>query len=234
MRHRAHRSVLDRLRPRGRTRVALATATLLVAGAATGTALTAGGPAEDSPSAGQAQPTGPGAPYDPPTPTLTGSPGEDPSGLRSQQATPSPSLSPSLSTGPRPAQDRASRSGERGTDAPTSLAPSPDAPAPTLTPKPTATAPPSSDAPAPDAPQTTATTRSANASRWVIGVAADTEATYECSLDGGVYQVCGSTVTYDDLDQGTHSFAARAIDSDGDTDPSPATLTAEIGPPGQG
>ena len=233
MRHRAHRSVFARLRPLVRTRGAIATAALLVVGVATGTALTAGGPAVDAPSAGQAQ-TGHGAAYDPPTPTLTGSPGEDPSGLPSEQAAPSPSLS--LSTGPRPAQDRASRSGERGTDAPTSSTPSSDVPAPTPTPtpKPTATAQPSSDAPAPDAPQTTATTRSANASRWVIGVAADTEATYECSLDGGAYQACGSTVTYDDLDQGTHSFAARATDGDGDTDPSPATLTAEIGPPGKG
>ena len=42
-----------------------------------------------------------------------------------------------------------------------------------------------------DAPETTAPTRSANASRWVVGVGSDTDATYECSLDGGAYQVDG-------------------------------------------
>jgi hypothetical protein len=223
MRHRAHRSILDRLRPLARTRGALATAALLLAGLATGTALTAGEPAEDAPAAGQAKPTDPGAPYDPATPTVTGSTGPDRSPKPSDETTPSASASL------RPTQSPVSRSGGRGTSEPTPLeTPSPDTPGAAPTQAPT------SEEPAADAPETTATTRSANASRWVIGVGSDAEATYECSLDGGAYQPCGTTVTYDDLDRGTHSFAARAIDGDGDTDPSPATLTAEIGPRGQG
>ena len=223
MRHRAHRSILDRLRPLARTRGALATAALLLAGLATGTALTAGEPARDAPAAGQAQPTDPGAPYDPPTPTVTGSTGPERSPKPSGEAT--ASSSPTL----RPTQSPVSRSGGRGTAEATPLeTPSRDTPSAAPTEVPT------SEEPAADAPQTTATTRSTNASRWVIGIGSDSEATYECSLDGGAYQPCDPTVTYDDLDRGTHSFAARATDGDGDTDLSPATLTAEIGPRGQG
>lgn len=227
MRHRAHRSVLDRLRPLARTRGAPATAALLLAGLVTVTALTAGGPTGDTPAAGPAQSTDLDAAADPPAPTLTGSTGPE----RNEQpsAELSPSSSPTLRSTPRPTQTTASRSGGRGADEPTPQE-KPRRSTPTATP----TEAPSAQEPAADLPQTTATTRSANASRWVIGISSDTEATYECSLDGGAYQPCGSTVTYDGLEKGTHSFAARATDDEGDTDPSPATLSAEIGPRGQG
>lgn len=223
MRHRAHRSVLDRLRPLARTRTALATAALLLAGLATGTALTAGGPAEKATTAGPAAPTGTGTSSDEPTPTITGSPGPDESPLASGSTIPP--------TGPtiRPAETPVPRSSEAGSSEPTPrVTPSPDVPDATATEAPT------TEQPAQETPETTATTRSTNASRWVIGIGSDTEATYECSLDGGAYQPCGSTVTYDGLGKGTHSFAARATDGEGDTDPSPATLSAEIGPRGQG
>jgi len=223
MRHRAHLSVFHRLLSRHRPRTVLATVALLAVGLVTGSVVTASGPPDGTDRAIEA-PSYPGASYDPPTPTVTGSSGPDRSERPSEEVTASPS--PSM----RPTQSPVSRSAERGTSEPTpEVTPSPEAPAATSGP----TDAPTSEPPAADAPQTTATTRSANASRWVIGVASDTDATYQCSLDGGAYQSCDSTVTYDGLEKGTHTFAARATDADGDTDPSPATLTAEIGPRGQ-
>ncbi|HEX4977125.1 MAG TPA: hypothetical protein VFV40_04590 [Nocardioides sp.] len=208
MRHRAHRPVLDRLRPVDRTRAALAILALLVAALATGTALTGGGAARDTPAAGDGLPSEPGASTGAPTPTVTGSPGGRPRAERSpeESAEPTPAS--------RPDRTAASRGDDRV-----------EVPVPTRVPDPEAV---------PAGPQTTATTRAANPGRWVISLGADTDATYECSLDGGAYAACGSTVTYDELERGTHSFAARATDGDGNTDPSPATLTAEIGPRGKG
>jgi cytoskeletal protein RodZ len=203
----------------------VAAVVLLMAGLVTTSVVTAFGPPDNTDSAIE-PPSYSGASYDPPTPST----GE------SSQATVSetPSTSPTTSSPtPRPTESQVSRSGDRVSRAPSpSATPVSETATPDREPSPTEV--PTSTEPAPDAPQTTATTRSTNASRWVIGVGSDTEATYECSLDGGAYQPCGSTVTYDDLEKGTHEFAARATDDAGSTDPSPATLTAEIGPPGQG
>lgn len=201
----------------------MATVALLAAGLVTTSVVTASGPPDGTDSAIE-PPSYPGASYDPPTP----------SGGESSQATASetPSGPPTSPTATlRPTESPVSRGGDRISQEPLPTTTTvPDAP----TAEPTPAGDPTSAQPAPDAPQTTATTRSTNASRWVIGVGSDTEATYECSLDGGAYQPCGTTVTYDDLEKGTHEFAARATDGGGSTDPSPATLSAEIGPPGQG
>lgn len=226
MRHRATRSLIAPLRVRHRPRNFLAILSFLVLGLVTVSVVTASGPRDGTDSAIEV-PAYPGASYDPPTPSVSDSPAADSSLRPSDPA----SLAESPTPVPRPTESPVSRSGGRSPDAPTSqVTPRADTPTTTEAPE---SATPTPEAPTADAPQTTATTRSANASRWVIGVAADTDATFECSLDGGAYQACGSTVTYDDLGQGAHSFAARATDGDGDTDPSPATLTAEIGPPGQ-
>lgn len=52
--------------------------------------------------------------------------------------------------------------------------------------------------------------------------------TFECSLDGQGYQPCGATVSYSRLGKGLHVFAARATDTDGDTDPTPVVLTTSV------
>ena len=45
---------------------------------------------------------------------------------------------------------------------------------------------------------------------------------FQCSLDGASYSACTSPTTYAGLGGGAHTFAVRALDSDG-ADPSPAT-----------
>jgi hypothetical protein len=43
-----------------------------------------------------------------------------------------------------------------------------------------------------------------------------------CKLDGAPWARCEATVTYSDLAEGPHSFSAAAVDSAGNTDPTPA------------
>jgi hypothetical protein len=49
-----------------------------------------------------------------------------------------------------------------------------------------------------------------------------------CSLDGQAFVSCNSPQTYTDLSLGDHTFAVRAIDSSGNTDPTPATYNWTI------
>jgi hypothetical protein len=77
-------------------------------------------------------------------------------------------------------------------------------------------------------PRTTASTSSVDAGSWVLALAADEPATFECSLDGGAYQPCGATATFPDLDGGKHTLAARATDEAGNTDPTPVQLTTTV------
>lgn len=51
----------------------------------------------------------------------------------------------------------------------------------------------------------------------------DPDASFECSLDAAPFEPCGSPQAYADLSDGPHRFQARAIDSLGNVDPSPAT-----------
>jgi hypothetical protein len=44
---------------------------------------------------------------------------------------------------------------------------------------------------------------------------------FECSVDGGGFEPCGSPITLGPLADGPHTFAVRAVDSDG-ADPTPA------------
>jgi hypothetical protein len=223
MRHRARRPLLDLFQrlvvaPRA---VVLALAVIL-AGAASAVALGIYDGAQ-TPTAGASVTEEPETPYDGsepslPAETLTGngpsrSPADEPT-----TSAPTPSDSP---TETRDADDVVSRSAERLPD-------------PVETPEPTQTTVSSEPSPTPNSPETTATTRQANANRWTVSVSADEDATFECSLDGGGYSPCETTVTYRDLDEGTHTFAARATDGDGNTDPSPAQLSTEVTAPGEG
>ncbi|MGH3072796.1 MAG: hypothetical protein ACRDNB_11085, partial [Gaiellaceae bacterium] len=53
---------------------------------------------------------------------------------------------------------------------------------------------------------------------------------FSCSLDGGAFALCASPITYVGLSVGTHTFAVRATDNDGQTDATPATHTWTIAP----
>jgi fibronectin type 3 domain-containing protein len=57
---------------------------------------------------------------------------------------------------------------------------------------------------------------------------ADGTATFECSLEGGVYAACTSPRNYIGLAGGSHTFAVRARDPAGNLDASPASYTWTI------
>jgi subtilisin-like proprotein convertase family protein len=100
-----------------------------------------------------------------------------------------------------------------------------------------------------DPPQTTLIT-GPQAGQTVASTSATFEFTastgpglFECSLDGQNFQPCTSPKTYENLGQGSHTFAVRALDASGDADQSPATRTwtvdtlgpaVDIDAPGQG
>jgi chitodextrinase len=54
---------------------------------------------------------------------------------------------------------------------------------------------------------------------------------FQCSLDGAPFAGCASPATYTGLGLGEHSFAVRATDAAGNTDPSPAVRSWTIAPP---
>jgi hypothetical protein len=49
------------------------------------------------------------------------------------------------------------------------------------------------------------------------------EATFECSLDGGAYYGCSSPENTNRLSEGGHTFEVRAVDGEGEADPTPAS-----------
>ncbi len=214
MRHRAQRSLLHRLTvPGPARRGVLAVAALMVAGTLTGVGVAIQDDAEPS-AAGSAAPTLPDAP----TPT-TLPPVED---------TPSARVSRGHKRGPVTPS---------GTPTPSEATSAAAAPSTTVPPSPTTPGTPgtpSDPRPSPaqpvddSAPQTSASTAATDSDSWTVSVGADETSSYECSLDGGSFQSCGSAVTYGDLDRGRHTFAARATDEAGNTDTSPAELTANI------
>ena len=51
----------------------------------------------------------------------------------------------------------------------------------------------------------------------------DPSATFECQLDGGEFATCTSPYAYEDLLDGTHTFAVRGVDGLGNTDATPAS-----------
>jgi subtilisin-like proprotein convertase family protein len=53
--------------------------------------------------------------------------------------------------------------------------------------------------------------------------ATESDATFECELDGGDFAPCNAPQTYSGLADGEHTFAVRAFDAQGNVDPEPAT-----------
>ena len=56
-----------------------------------------------------------------------------------------------------------------------------------------------------------------------FGFSGGSSSSFECRLDGGGWSACSSPRAYSNLADGSHSFAVRAIDSQLDPDPTPAT-----------
>ncbi|MBB6633430.1 Ig-like domain-containing protein [Cohnella thailandensis] len=61
----------------------------------------------------------------------------------------------------------------------------------------------------------------------------DSDATFECSLDGAVFAACANNNAYAGLTDGWHTLLARAVSSSGESDSSPASYSwlIETGPP---
>jgi hypothetical protein len=58
--------------------------------------------------------------------------------------------------------------------------------------------------------------------------ASEAGSSFECSVDGGPFLSCESPFTTDPLDHGPHSVRARAIDEDGNADPTPAVRSFAV------
>ena len=54
--------------------------------------------------------------------------------------------------------------------------------------------------------------------------------TFQCKLDGGPWRTCSSPKVYKKLSKGEHTFKVRAIDADGNVDPTPAVRNWRIVP----
>jgi hypothetical protein len=66
---------------------------------------------------------------------------------------------------------------------------------------------------------------SVNTADATFSFSASEPATFECALDGAVYAACSSPQAYTGLTDGAHAFQVRAIDSAGNSDPTPAEHT---------
>jgi hypothetical protein len=231
MRHRSPRPVLDRLLKHPAPGMVRRGA--LVAGAVTGTAalgITFAGPlvgggtpgraaAIDSPvssasaswliltppSDREPRATRGGERSAPPAPRVERDPGPTAS---TRQAPESPPESPSEAS--PTAGDTPSRS---------------SSPTATRTPSPTRAG---SGDPDDTAPETSASTTTVEDGVWTVSSTADEAGTFECSLDGGEYDECDPTASFDDLENGKHTLDVRAVDEDGNVDPTPIRLVTNI------
>jgi hypothetical protein len=77
-------------------------------------------------------------------------------------------------------------------------------------------------------PETSAATEELGSHSWTVAVVANEPATYQCSLDGSAFTSCGPITVFDDLHNGRHRLAARAVDSAGNVDPTPAELATVV------
>jgi Ca2+-binding RTX toxin-like protein len=74
-----------------------------------------------------------------------------------------------------------------------------------------------------DQPRRRTTSRSATF-RFISGEASQ----FECSLDGGAFAACSSPKRFTGLSRGVHRFEVRAVDDEGNRDPSPATARWKV------
>lgn len=225
MRHRASRSLFSRLRLSGlplpdagrRRVVAAAVLGLTAALTGVGVAVQSNGPEPSAVERPLSTEVGTPSSAAPPTVTHEPSHGVSRGGDRTPQ--PSPTPSPTPTSTPSAAETVLPE-----------LTSTPDVGSATATKAPEPSAP-SSSAPSPadsSAPDTSASTTAVDSDSWTVAVSADEPASYECSLDGGSYRSCSGSTTFNDLDHGRHSLAARATDDAGNTDPSPAELTTTV------
>ncbi len=227
MRHRAPRSFLARIPlPDPARRRVLAGAALAVTAALTGVGVAVQHD-DPAPSAARTPVTAQlGTPSSGTPSTLTNAPSKAVS--RGGDRTPRPSATP------LPSPTSTSPAAEETTSALPLVTRTPKVGVPTVSKKPTPSAPkpsasPSAPSPADQsAPDTAASTSAVGGGSWTVAVSADEPASYECSLDGGSYQSCGGSTTFSDLENGWHSLTARATDQAGNTDPSPAELSAKV------
>ncbi|HLL52304.1 MAG TPA: endonuclease/exonuclease/phosphatase family protein [Myxococcaceae bacterium] len=72
-----------------------------------------------------------------------------------------------------------------------------------------------------------------NATTATFDFTSDAGATFECSLDGGPFTACASTQSFPGLAEGAHSLQARATDTAGNVDATPAgwSWTVDLTPP---
>ena len=87
------------------------------------------------------------------------------------------------------------------------------------------------DAPDGTAPDTTITsgpTGLTNDSTPTFELSADEPATFECRVDSASFAPCSSPHTSAVLDEGAHTFEARAVDSAGNIDASPASRSVTV------
>jgi hypothetical protein len=94
--------------------------------------------------------------------------------------------------------------------------------------------------PADDTPPQTSIVRGPAASTTATTAAfslssSETGSTFDCKLDGEEWESCAATPTYSELEAGEHEFAARAVDANGNIDPTPAvrgwTIEEPLPPP---
>ena len=69
---------------------------------------------------------------------------------------------------------------------------------------------------------------SLEASATFVFSASEQDVTYECAVNGALFDTCVSPITYSDLGVGPYSFQVRAIDNAGNIDPTPASYTWEV------
>jgi large repetitive protein len=78
-------------------------------------------------------------------------------------------------------------------------------------------------------PETSITTKPENpttaTSATFTFTGTDVDPTFECSLDGAAFAECDTPALYSGLSTGQHTFEVRAIDAEGNVDPTPATFT---------
>ena len=134
-------------------------------------------------------------------------PGASASGQPQAPPPPTSDLTPPTSTDP-----------DEATGSPRTETPTPSPSPPESQPSPDRPRPKKDDTP----PDTSLSEEYPDPDAALFLLSATEDASFICSLDEGLYAPCDSPQLYSDLHPGWHTFAVRAVDSAGNTDPSPA------------